>query len=79
MVNLSSRKLISNYRSNPHRYLFLLFQEPAGLNLSKEDVGDDEFPQRRSFDAAAFIAKHGLVLVGANWMNCADDEWVPSQ
>lgn len=65
-------------RSNPHRYLFLLFREPAGLKLSKEDVGGEEFVQRRSFDAAAFVKKHGLVLVGANWMNCADDEWVPT-
>ena len=59
--------------------MFLLFQEPEGLKLSKEDVGGEEFVQRRSFDAAAFVAKHGLVLVGANWMNCAYDEWAPSQ
>ncbi len=66
-------------RSNPHRYLFLLFREPEGLKLGKDDVGGEEFVQRRSFDAAAFVMKHNLVLVGANWMNCADDEWAPAK
>ncbi|KAJ3499065.1 hypothetical protein NLG97_g648 [Lecanicillium saksenae] len=61
--------------SNPHRYLFLLFREPANLSLTKADVGGEEFVDRRSFDAAAFIAKHGLQLAGVNWMLCAADEW----
>lgn len=62
-------------RSNPHRYLFLLFREPPTLALTKSDVGGEEFVERRSFDAAAFIAKHKLQLVGVNWMTCAADEW----
>ncbi|KAJ6789894.1 hypothetical protein PWT90_03408 [Aphanocladium album] len=61
--------------SNPHRYLFLLFREPASLALTKADVGGEEFVDRRSFDAAAFVAKHGLQLAGVNWMLCAADEW----
>ncbi|KAH7038292.1 phosphatidylethanolamine-binding protein [Microdochium trichocladiopsis] len=59
--------------SGPHRYLFLLFEEPAGLKLTKEDVGGEEFVQRRSFPAADFVARHGLKLAGVNWMTCAWD------
>ncbi|TGJ87359.1 hypothetical protein E0Z10_g1337 [Xylaria hypoxylon] len=40
--------------SKPHRYLFLLYREPEGLSLSKEDVGGEEFVQRRSFKPAEF-------------------------
>ncbi|KAJ2969896.1 hypothetical protein NQ176_g8439 [Zarea fungicola] len=61
--------------SNPHRYLFLLFREPAGFSITKADVGGEEFVDRRSFDAAAFVAKHNLQLAGVNWMLCAADEW----
>ncbi|KAL3458759.1 phosphatidylethanolamine-binding protein [Aspergillus heterothallicus] len=61
--------------SRPHRYLFLLFREPEGLALGKEDVGGEEFAQRRSFQAAAWTAKHGLTLVGVNWMLGAGDGW----
>ena len=61
--------------SAPHRYLFLLFREPKGLELRKEDVGGDEFVQRRSFDAAAFVQKHALELVAVNWMHGVGDGW----
>lgn len=61
--------------SDPHRYLFLVFREPVGFSLNKEDVGGEEFVDRRSFGAAEFVQKHGLVLVGLNWMRCAADEW----
>ncbi|XXH03045.1 hypothetical protein Hte_009435 [Hypoxylon texense] len=61
--------------SKPHRYLFLLYREPSGLALAKEDVGGEEFVQRRSFRPAEFAAKHGLRLVGVNWMTCAGDGW----
>lgn len=63
------------HSSRPHRYLFLLFREPEGLALSKEDVGGEEFVQRRSFQAAEWVQKHGLVLVGVNWMLGAGDGW----
>ena len=63
------------YSSAPHRYLFLLFREPEGLDLSKEDVGGEEFVERRSFPAAGWTAKHGLVLAGVNWMLGAGDGW----
>ncbi|KAI1801201.1 PEBP-like protein [Daldinia bambusicola] len=62
--------------SKPHRYLFLLYREPAGLSLAKEDVGGEEFVQRRSFKPVEFAEKHGLKLVGVNWMTCAGDGWV---
>ncbi|KAI1772625.1 PEBP-like protein [Hypoxylon cercidicola] len=61
--------------SKPHRYLFLLYREPAGLALAKDDVGGEEFVQRRSFRPAEFAARHGLRLVGVNWMTCAGDGW----
>jgi len=62
-------------RSNPHRYLFLLFREPDGLDLTEADVGGHEFPQRRSFDAPAFVEQHKLTLVAVNWMRGAGDGW----
>ncbi|KAI2616033.1 phosphatidylethanolamine-binding protein [Hypoxylon sp. NC1633] len=55
--------------SKPHRYL------PAGVALAKDDVGGEEFVQRRSFNPAEFAEKHGLRLVALNWMTCADDGW----
>ncbi|KAJ3543167.1 hypothetical protein NM208_g3721 [Fusarium decemcellulare] len=61
--------------SKPHRYLFLLYRQPANLTLTKEDVGGEEFVERRSFDAAKFVEKHQLRLVGVNWMLCAGDGW----
>jgi phosphatidylethanolamine-binding protein (PEBP) family uncharacterized protein len=61
--------------SGPHRYLFLLFKEPEGLNLEKGDVGGEEFVDRRSFGAQEFVRKHGLELVGAQWMRGVGDNW----
>ncbi|UKZ92894.1 uncharacterized protein TrAFT101_007827 [Trichoderma asperellum] len=61
--------------SKPHRYLFLLFREPHGLTLTKEDVGGEEFVQRRSFDPVTFVEKHQLQLVSVNWMKGAGDGW----
>lgn len=67
--------LLTPSRSKPHRYLFLLFRQPADFALTKGDVGGEEFVQRRSFDAAKFVSTHGLQLAGVNWMTCAADEW----
>jgi hypothetical protein len=67
--------MMCRYSSDPHRYLFLLFREPEGLNLSKADVGGEEFVDRRSFPAAEWTAKHGLELAGVNWMLGAGDGW----
>ncbi|KAH6660880.1 phosphatidylethanolamine-binding protein [Truncatella angustata] len=61
--------------SKPHRYLFLLYREPEGLDLKKEDAGGEEFVQRRSFKPAEFAEKFGLKLVSVNWMTCAGDGW----
>ncbi|KAK4099220.1 PEBP-like protein [Parathielavia hyrcaniae] len=64
--------------SGPHRYLFLLFAEPpseGGLKLDKSDVGGDEFVERRSFRAEEFVQRHGLRLVGVQWMRGVGDGW----
>ena len=61
--------------SKPHRYLFLLFRQTGASSIAKEDVGGEEFVQRRSFQAAEFIQKHSLTLVGLNWMLGAGDGW----
>ena len=55
--------------------MFLLFREPHGLSLSKEDVGGEEFTARRSFKAAEWVQEHGLELVAVNWMLGAGDGW----
>ncbi len=63
--------------SGPHRYLFLLFSEPAeGLVLEKGDVGGEEFVDRRSFGVKAFVERYGLSLVGMQWMRGVGDGWV---
>ncbi|KAH7136128.1 phosphatidylethanolamine-binding protein [Dendryphion nanum] len=62
--------------SKPHRYLFLVFREPEeGLKAKKEDVGGEEFVQRRSFGVKEWVEKWGLSLVGVNWMLGAGDGW----
>ncbi|KAF1959351.1 phosphatidylethanolamine-binding protein [Byssothecium circinans] len=65
--------------SKPHRYLFLLYREPKDLKeLTKEDVGGEEFVDRRSFGAKEWTEKYGLELVGVNWMLGAGDGWKES-
>ncbi|KAF9697994.1 hypothetical protein EKO04_004493 [Ascochyta lentis] len=61
--------------SGPHRYLFLLFKEPEGFSIEKSDVGGEEFVDRRSFGAREFVEKHGLELVGVQWMRGVGDGW----
>lgn len=62
--------------SKPHRYLFLLYREPDELKeLSKADVGGEEFVDRRSFGAKEWVEKWGLELVGVNFMLGAGDGW----
>lgn len=79
---LSSGNILTEYlgpgpkdESKPHRYLFLLFKEPEELSLKKEDVGGEEFVQRRSFAVKEWVEKNTLVLVGVNWMLGAGDGW----
>ncbi|KAG9239822.1 phosphatidylethanolamine-binding protein [Calycina marina] len=63
--------------ATPHRYIFLLFKEPAAFaKVENKDVGGEEFVDRRSFKADAFVEEHGLVLVGANWFMGVGDEFV---
>ena len=61
--------------SGPHRYLFLLFKEPEAFSIEKEDVGGEEFVDRRSFKAREFVERHGLELVGVQWMRGVGDGW----
>ncbi|KAL4897074.1 phosphatidylethanolamine-binding protein [Aspergillus ambiguus] len=61
--------------SKPHRYLYLLFREPEQFTLSKNDVGGEEFTQRRSFKAAEWVEQYGLKLVAVNWMRGVGDGW----
>ncbi|KAF1359218.1 PEBP-like protein [Lizonia empirigonia] len=61
--------------SGPHRYLFLLFKEPESFSVEKGDVGGEEFVDRRSFGAREFVEKHGLELVGVQWMRGVGDGW----
>jgi phosphatidylethanolamine-binding protein len=68
-------KMLTRARSGPHRYLFLLYREPENLDLKKEDVGGEEFVDRRSWKPAEFAEKHGLKLVAVNWMTCVGDGW----
>ncbi|KAI9052039.1 hypothetical protein LZ554_004293 [Drepanopeziza brunnea f. sp. 'monogermtubi'] len=56
-----------------HRYLFLLFREPAGFKFVRGEVGGDAFIERRSFDAAGWAAGRGLVLVGVEWFSGVGD------
>jgi len=52
-----------------------LYREPENFNLSKEDVGGEEFVDRRSFNAAEWVKKNGLEIVGLSWMMGAGDGW----
>lgn len=61
--------------SGPHRYLYLLFAEPQGRQVTKDDVGGEEFVDRRSFSAVEFVQKWGLELVGVQWMKGVGDGW----
>jgi phosphatidylethanolamine-binding protein len=71
------KRLTGASRSGPHRYLLLLFQEPEeGYGPTKEDVGGDEFVDRRSFDAVCFVQKFGLKLVAVTWVWGVGDGWV---
>ncbi|KAF9524733.1 PEBP-like protein [Crepidotus variabilis] len=55
--------------SGLHRYVFLLFQEPAGgFTVPQGSVEtDSEFNARRNWDAIKFADKHSLKLVGATY------------
>ncbi|KAJ4358809.1 hypothetical protein N0V95_002731 [Ascochyta clinopodiicola] len=80
--NVKEGKTLTQYlapgpkdESGPHRYLFLLFAEPEGFSIEKGDVGGEEFVDRRSFGAREFVEKHGLELVGVQWMRGVGDGW----
>ena len=61
--------------SGPHRYLFLIFEEKEGESLKREEIGGEEFVERRSFRAEEVVAKKGLKLVGVQWMRGVGDGW----
>lgn len=60
-----------------HRYIFLLFQEPASVPIEIPQ-GEPEYgatlEERRSWNAIDFAQKYGLVLVGANFFICRSTE-----
>jgi hypothetical protein len=74
-VSECSCELTACVRSGPHRYLFLVFREPEGFAAKKEDVGGEEFVERRSFDAVRWTKRMGLTLVGLNWMLGVGNGW----
>lgn len=41
--------------------------------MSKDDLDGDGPEQRRHFQPSVFAEKHGLTLVGVNWMTCSAD------
>jgi len=54
----------------------LLYKEPAAFaQLTKSDVGGEEFVDRRSFKADEFVAKHDLELVAASWFSGVGDSF----
>ncbi|OSD07887.1 PEBP-like protein [Trametes coccinea BRFM310] len=57
--------------SGLHRYIFLLFQEPASAQPFVVPQGEPEYgatlEERRSWSPVAFAQEHGLKLVGANY------------
>ncbi|PPQ71134.1 hypothetical protein CVT26_010828 [Gymnopilus dilepis] len=55
--------------SGLHRYVFLLYREPAGgINLPKDAVEHKSDPSaRKNWKAAEFGSKHNLSLVGASF------------
>ncbi|OBZ78009.1 Phosphatidylethanolamine-binding F40A3.3 [Grifola frondosa] len=57
-------------KSGLHRYVFLLFQEPASGTPFVVPQGEPEYgaalEERRSWDPIAFGERYGLKLVGAN-------------
>ncbi|KAI0329364.1 PEBP-like protein [Cubamyces sp. BRFM 1775] len=57
--------------SGLHRYIFLLFQEPASAEPFAVPQGAHEYgaalEERRSWSPVAFAEKYGLKLVGANY------------
>jgi len=77
MAALKPRASTTPYRapgpppgSGFHRYVFLLFEEPAGTELTIPADAPEHgaaLEQRRSWDAMAFGEKYGLKLVGATY------------
>lgn len=53
----------------------MLFKEPKGFDVGKEDVGGDEFVERRRFGVREFVEKGGLEVVGVQWMRGVGDGW----
>ncbi|EIW56216.1 PEBP-like protein [Trametes versicolor FP-101664 SS1] len=57
--------------SGLHRYIFLLFQEPASAEPFVVPQGQPEYgaalEERRSWNPVTFASKYGLKLVGANY------------
>lgn len=68
-----------NPRSDPHRYIFLLYREPSPrldsyVALKSEDIGisNTSAMTRKSFNTSLFVETYQLTLVGANWFRGVD-------
>ncbi|KAL1938723.1 hypothetical protein VTO73DRAFT_11326 [Trametes versicolor] len=64
--------------SGLHRYIFLLFQEPASAEPFVVPQGQPEYgaalEERRSWNPVTFASKYGLKLVGANYFLVSSPE-----
>ncbi|KAI0367325.1 PEBP-like protein [Pilatotrama ljubarskyi] len=67
--------------SGLHRYVFLLYQEPASKDPFVIPQGAPEYgaalEERRSWNPVAFADQHGLKLVGANYFLVRAPEVAP--
>lgn len=64
----------------PHRYFFLLFEQPQELDPKELDFSAVNcswaFRGRCRFDVMTMVSEHNLKLVGASWMTARFDEFV---
>ncbi|KAJ4485213.1 PEBP-like protein [Lentinula aciculospora] len=77
LIALKTRASTTPYRppgpppgSGPHRYCFLLFQEPTGDSFTIPEGAKERgaaLEERRSWNAFEFGTQYGLKLVGANY------------
>lgn len=58
--------------TGPHRYIFLLYQQPGKLDPTK--VKPHLEPERQKFDVRKWATEHNLSLVTANYFTAKKDE-----
>jgi len=61
-----------------HRYVFLVYKQPAKLDFDEERVGSNSRNGRPNFKAAAFAEKYNLGNpIAGNFYQAQYDEYVP--